>query len=281
MRTLIGQSDQALATFLRKSLEAEGYAAAVAGEYPLIRTRLMESHFHLLILDTDALEGIPAASSAASRTVSLVQDLIAAAPGTALLVITAQAEVEQRVAALDAGADDFLAKPFSYFELAARIRAVLRRHQGTSEATIQIGELTLDRIARTVARAGRNIELTSREFRLLEFLMRHYGRQISRAAILDHVWGDLPAGRPRHEVQREEVLDGQAHGRAQAVQERRGLHSMTNIVDVYVNYLRQKLGDTREKRLIHTVRGVGYRLGGPQDAAAAADPPAAWQARAC
>lgn len=277
MQILIVQSDGALATFLRKSLEAEGYWAAVVDEKSLILPSLVESRSQLVILDTDNL--LDAATG--STLADLVSHIRNASSGAALLVISSQSSVEQRVAALDAGADDFVAKPFSYFELAARIRVLLRRGQASDDVTLQIGELRLDRFARTVSRAGRNVELTAREFRLLEFLMRNYGQQVSREAILDHVWSDTQSPKSSSASEHASAIPQSGDGLAESAAIRRGLHSMTNIVDVYVNYLRQKLGDTREKRLIHTVRGVGYQLGSDGAAALVPDAPTAQHVRAC
>lgn len=271
MRILIAQSDSALATFLRKSLEAEGYWTEAINELSLILPRLMEAHYQLVILDTDGLgcDGVPE-QQAARSVPEWIRTLCAGASSSALLVISSQAAVEQRVAALDAGADDVMAKPFSYFELAARIRVLLRRTHISADTKLQAGELTLDRIARTVSRDGHAIELTSREFRLLEFLMRNYGLQVSRDAILQHVWADVNTDGAAAATHADSAEEGSS----------RNIHNMTNIVDVYINYLRQKLSDSREKRLIHTVRGIGYRLGSAAQAEPAIEPEPA-MVRAC
>ena len=130
---------------------------------------------------------------------------------------------------LDCGADDCVIKPFSYTELSARVRALLRRRPFTSETLLKIADLELNRVERTVKRAGKRIELTSKEFGLLEYLLRNAGHRITRSMIVEHVWN-------------------------------LSFDTGTNIVDVYVNYLRRKIDDGFTPKLIHTVRGVGYEL---------------------
>jgi DNA-binding response OmpR family regulator len=134
------------------------------------------------------------------------------------------------VACLDAGADDYLTKPFSFSELSARIRAVLRRKNHPGQAFLKVADLELDYMQRTVHRAGRNIELTPKEFGLLEYFMRNPSQHITRNMIIEHVWKLSP-------------------------------DTMTNVVDVYVNYLRKKIDECAKVKLIRTVRGVGYEFG--------------------
>lgn len=146
-----------------------------------------------------------------------------------VIVLSALTTVEDRINGLEQGADDYLAKPFSFAELIARVRALLRR--GAEAALVlQVGDLRLDRSTRQVERAGHRIELTSTQFSLLEFLMRHTGEVVSRKMILDHVWEP-------------------------------GADSATNVVDVYINRLRNKIDKGADRPLIHTVRGLGYLLG--------------------
>jgi two-component system, OmpR family, copper resistance phosphate regulon response regulator CusR len=133
------------------------------------------------------------------------------------------------VQCLDLGADDYLTKPFSFVELAARIRALLRRSNLPLASTLTVADLKLDRIERRVERGGRRIELTSKEFALLEYMMRNVGRRVTRAMIIEHVWN-------------------------------LSFDTSTNIVDVYLNYLRRKMDKDFSSPLIHTVRGVGYEL---------------------
>ena len=147
-----------------------------------------------------------------------------------IIVLTARGDVEDRVVGLESGADDYLPKPFKFVELLARARAVLRRHGTTASGALTLGELRLDRLTRLVSDGSRPLELTPREFDLLEYFLRHPRQVLTRAVILNAVWGYEPVGE-------------------------------TNVVDVYVRYLRTKLGDDRHERL-EAVRGVGYVLRG-------------------
>jgi len=150
-------------------------------------------------------------------------------PNLPVLVLTARSRVEDRVQTLDTGADDCLNKPFSYTELSARVRALLRRGRSSAESVLQVADLFLDRVQRRVERAGKPIELSSKEFSLLEYLMRNEGRRLTRSMIIEHVWN-------------------------------LSFDTTTNIVDVYINYLRKKIDEPFPCRLIKTVRGVGYEL---------------------
>ena len=146
-----------------------------------------------------------------------------------MLMLTARNRIEDRVQALDCGADDYLMKPFSFAELSARVRALMRRGRTPLETRLQVDDLVLDRLEHRVERNGKQIELTSKEFSLLEYLMRNAGRRITRAMIIEHVWSIT-------------------------------FDTSTNVVDVYINYLRKKVDEGAERKLIHTVRGVGYEL---------------------
>jgi DNA-binding response OmpR family regulator len=137
----------------------------------------------------------------------------------------------ERVRGLDAGADDYLAKPFAFAELAARIRAVLRRGNRPARSILQIEDLEVDRVSHTVRRGNDNIDLSPKEFALLEFLMRHEGQPVSRTSIVEQVW-------------------------------KLNFDTMTNVVDVYINYLRRKMDSGYNRALIRTIRGVGYQIGG-------------------
>jgi two-component system, OmpR family, response regulator len=152
-----------------------------------------------------------------------------------VLILSARTAVEDRVKGLEMGADDYLVKPFAFVELLARVRALLRRGQPTPER-LQVGNLLLDCIRRKVTRDGENIELAPKEFSILEYLMRNRGRPLSRTMIVEHVW-DMD-------------YDG-----------------LTNIVDVYIRHLRSKIDDRFPVKLIHTVRGIGYMLDAPEQAA--------------
>src|SRR5271166_99397 len=220
MRILIAEDDPALASFVKKGLEAEHYAVDASGDGEQARAMAGEFDYDLLILDLNLprLDGV-----------SILRAVRTRKPSLPILVLTGRTRVEDRVQCLDLGADDYLAKPFSFTELSARIRALLRRCHMPAESVLAVDDLRLDRVERRVERAGRRIELTCKEFALLEYLMRNAGRRITRAMIIEHVWN-------------------------------LSFDTCTNVVDVYVNYLRRKVDDGHETRLIHTVRGVGYEL---------------------
>jgi len=222
MRILIVEDDAALASFVEKGLEAEHYAVDVSGDGEQARAMAMELEYDLVVLDLSLprLDGV-----------SVLRSVRARKPSVPILVLTARTRVDDRVQCLDLGADDYLSKPFSFTELSARIRALLRRSHMPAESVLKVDDLRLDRIERRVERSGRRIELTSKEFALLEYMMRNAGRRVTRAMIVEHVWN-------------------------------LSFDTSTNIVDVYVNYLRRKVDDGFAKRLIHTVRGVGYELSG-------------------
>jgi DNA-binding response OmpR family regulator len=221
MRILVVEDETPLATFVRKGLEAEHYAVDTAGDGEQARCMALESDYDLVVLDLNLpkLDGI-----------DVLRAVRAKKPGLPVLVLTARSRIEDRVQALDSGADDCLNKPFSFTELSARIRALLRRGPRTVETVLQVADLELDRVERKVKRAGKHIDLTSKEFALLEYLLRNTGRRVTRTMIIEHVWN-------------------------------LSFDTSTNIVDVYVNYLRRKVDDGFTPRLIHTVRGVGYELG--------------------
>jgi DNA-binding response OmpR family regulator len=196
MRILVVEDDAPLASFVRKGLEAEHYAVDVAPDGELARLMALDSEYDLLILDLNLpkLDGISVLNAVRPKK-----------PSLPVLVLTARSRVEDRVQSLDTGADDCLIKPFSFTELSARVRALLRRGPRTVEAVLRVADLELDRVERKVERAGRRIELTSKEFALLEYLMRNAGRRVTRAMIVEHVWN-------------------------------LSFDTTTNIVDVYINY---------------------------------------------
>lgn len=220
MRVLVAEDDVPLASFLRKGLEAEHYAVDVAPDGDDARWMASECDYDLMILDLNLpkIDGI-----------SVLRTVRPKKPTLPILVLTGRSRIEDRVQCLDCGADDCVIKPFSYTELSARVRALLRRQPFTSETLLKIADLELNRVERTVQRAGKRIELTSKEFGLLEYLLRNTGHRLTRSMIIEHVWN-------------------------------LSFDTGTNIVDVYVNYLRRKIDDGFTPRLIHTVRGVGYEL---------------------
>src|SRR5580698_3306179 len=179
MRILIAEDDAALASFVRQGLQAEHYTVDVAEDGERARAMGSEIDYDLVILDLNLpkLDGV-----------SVLRHLRLKRPSLPVLVLTQRGRVEDRVQCLDTGADDFLPKPFSFSELSARIRALLRRSHLPSESVLVVEDLKLDRVEHRAERAGRRIELTSKEFLLLEYLMRNAGRQVSRAMIIEHVW---------------------------------------------------------------------------------------------
>src|SRR6202050_2570891 len=222
MRILIAEDDTALASFVRQGLQGEHYAVDVVEDGEQARVMGSEFDYDLVILDLNLpkLDGV-----------SVLRHLLLKRPNLPVLVLTQRTRVEDRVQCLDTGADDYLPKPFSFNELSARIRALLRRSHLPSEAVLVVADPKLDRVEHRAERAGRRIELTSKEFSLLEYLMRNAGRHTSRAMIIEHVWNLT-------------------------------FDTTTNVVDVYINYLRRKVDDGHPRKLIHTVRGVGYELSG-------------------
>lgn len=221
-RILIVEDDVSLAGFLSGELEAQGFVVEQVhdGEEAL-RTLETKRLFDLLMLDLNLpkVDGI-----------TLIQRLRPAQPRLPVLVLTARSRVEDKVKALESGADDCLTKPFSLIELLARVQALLRRNSGVVPNCSTIGDLTMYRDQRRVERNGRRIELTPREFAILDVMMRNVGRPVSRAMLLEEVWNLAPS------------------------------ESATNIVDVYMKYVRDKIDLPGEPRLTHTVRGVGYEL---------------------
>ena len=204
MRILIAEDDTALAGFVRKGLEAEHYAVDVSSDGEQARALGTELDYDLIVLDLTLprLDGV-----------SILKQVRSRKPSVPILVLTARSRVEDRVLCLDAGADDYLVKPFSFSELSARIRALLRRNRVPPESVLTVEDLKLDRVERRVTRGNRAIELTSKEFALLEYLMRNAGRRVTRAMIIEHVWN-------------------------------LSFDSATNLVDVYVAYLPNAPEDT-------------------------------------
>jgi two-component system, OmpR family, copper resistance phosphate regulon response regulator CusR len=179
MRILMAEDDTALAGFVRKGLEAEHYAVDVSSDGEQARALAAEFDYDLVVLDLNLprLDGV-----------TILKDLRGRKPAIPILILTGRGKVEDRVHCLDSGADDYLVKPFSFSELSARVRALLRRSRLPSESVLTVEDLKLDRVQRRVTRGNKPIELTSKEFALLEYLMRNAGRRVTRAMIIEHVW---------------------------------------------------------------------------------------------
>ena len=171
MRILVVEDDAPLAAFIRKGLEEEHYAVDTAADGELARCMALESDYDLLILDLNLpkLDGLEVLRSVRTRKSNLP-----------VLVLTSRSRIEDRVQSLDSGADDCLNKPFSFTELSARVRALLRRGPRTVDTVLQVADLELDRVERKVKRGGKYIDLTSKEFALLEYLLRNAGRRVTR-----------------------------------------------------------------------------------------------------
>jgi DNA-binding response OmpR family regulator len=220
MRILVVEDDVALASFIQKGLTAEHHAVDAAHDGEQGGSMALGVDYDLVVLDL----GLPGRDG-----LSLLRGLRQRKPNLPVMILTARSRVEDRVQCLDSGADDYVTKPFSFLELAARARALMRRSHLPSQSMLKVQDLNLDRVERKVERGGRQIELTTKEFALLEYMMRNVGRRLTRAMIIEHVWNLT-------------------------------FDSTTNVVDVYINYLRRKVDDGFPISLIHTVRGVGYEM---------------------
>lgn len=224
MRLLLVEDQKKIASFLKRGLAEEHYAVDVAenGEDALALVDV--TPYDLVILDL-MLPGIDG--------FEVCRRLRQSKHSVPILMLTAKHALDDRVMGLDIGADDYLTKPFAFPELLARLRALLRRQAEIKTSTIQVGDLQLDTATHEVARAGHSVELASKEYAVLEYLMRHEGRVVTRTMILDAVWGyDFDPG--------------------------------SNVVDVYIRYLRRKLDDPYPVKLLETVRGTGYRIRAPR-----------------
>jgi DNA-binding response OmpR family regulator len=222
MHILVVEDQQRLAMLLRRVLTEERHTVDVATEGESGFDLAASDTYDLVILDVmlPVMDGI-----------EICREMRAADVHTPVLMLTARGAVEDRVAGLNAGADDYLVKPFAMEELLARVNALLRRRDRDIEAPAQlhIGDLELDLVRHEVKRGGRIIELTAKEFALLEYLMRHPGQVLTRTQITDHVW-------------------------------RYDLDALSNVVDTYIHYLRDKIDRGFSRNLIKTVRGVGYKI---------------------
>ena len=222
LRTLIVEDEPKVAAALREGLEGEGYEAVVEGSGEAAFYRLTTDRFDVVLLDLrlPGRDGIEILSAARRRGVE-----------TPVVVLTARDTLEDRVVGLDAGADDYVVKPFAFAELLARIRAVLRRGRSSEPDRMEVDTLVVDRASRRVTRAGEAVDLTGKEFDLLLHLTRHARQVVSRDTLVREVW---------RETSRSTTLD--------------------NVIDVHISRLRRKVDADHPVRLIHTVRGVGFVL---------------------
>lgn len=220
MRILLIEDEKKVAGFIRKGLEEEGYSVDVASDGESGLEMAMDGVHDLIVLDIQ-LPG--------KNGLEVLQTMRKEKILTPVLLLTVRATIEDKVLGLDSGADDYLTKPFSFEELVARLRALLRRRVEPSPPILQAGKLRLDPSTRAVYRGEEKIELTTKEFALLHYFMRNPNRVLTRTMIAEHVWDY-------------------------------SFDPMTNIIDVYVNYLRKKIEAGGDRKLIHTVRGVGYVL---------------------
>lgn len=222
MRLLVAEADSALAEFLQSRFQQENFSVQLVADSNHLSTFPENASFDLVLLDTnlpgqangDPLRGIPRRW-----------------PDTPVILLSAETAVEEKVRGLNAGADDFVVKPFNFAELVARTHAVLRRRIRPAQDVLVFEDLEINRVSHGVKRAGRAIELSPKEYALLEFLLRNPGWPVPRNAIIEEVW--------------------RMHG-----------DTLTNVVDVYINYLRRKIDAGSDHPLIRTIRGVGYQIGG-------------------
>ncbi|HEX7280932.1 MAG TPA: response regulator transcription factor [Vicinamibacterales bacterium] len=221
MRVLVAEDDQVIADFVSQGLREAGYAVDVAATGTDALKKALAGGYDAAVIDVmlPGMDGL-----------AVIEQMRARRQQTPVLILSARHTVDDRVKGLQAGGDDYLTKPFAFAELLARLQALLRRSAGTTEPTrLVVGDLTLDLLSRKVERGGKTIELRPREFALLEYLMRHPGRVLSKTMILSHVWGySFDPG--------------------------------TNVVDVLVSRLRDQVDEGFDTRMIHTVRGAGYVL---------------------
>lgn len=218
MRILIIEDEKKVAGFIKKGLEEETYAVDVAYDGEEGQALAEMNHYDLIILDLmlPKIKGLDVLTHLRSKNIN-----------TPIILLTAKDSVEDKVTGLNKGADDYLTKPFAFSELLARVRSLLRRGQSETKTVLQVGDLTLDLVSHKVKRGGEEIELTGKEYSLLEYFMRNAGKVLTRTMIAEHVWDY-------------------------------NFDTFTNVIDVYVNHLRKKIDKQYDHKLLHTLRGVGY-----------------------
>ena len=222
MRVLVVEDELKVANALREGLEGERYDVVVERTGEDAFFRMTTETFDLILLDL----GLPGRDG-----LQILTALRSKGVKTPVLVLTARDALQDRVAGLDSGADDYLVKPFAFAELLARIRALMRRGRGAESPRLAVGDLIMDLITRKVTRGGEPVELTVREFELLEYLMRYEGQVVSRETLARDVWKETARTTP-----------------------------LDNVIDVHIARLRRKVDLDRSVRLIHTIRGVGFML---------------------
>jgi DNA-binding response OmpR family regulator len=220
MRILVLEDDKQMAGVLKRGLQEQGYAVDVAHAGDVGLAMAQSEPYDLVVLDVmlPELDGL-----------AVCRRLRTQHHNMPVLMLTARDTVDDRVAGLDSGADDYVVKPFAFRELLARVRALLRRDDLSKDPVLRAADLEVNTLTREVHRAGRSVELTSKEYAVLEYFLRHPNQVLTRTQIAEHVWDyDFVA--------------------------------MSNVVDVYIRYLRRKLSDESEPRLLRTIRGTGYQL---------------------
>ena len=222
MRLLVAEADRALAEFLQSRFQQEDFSVHVIFDAKQLAAFSPSVSFDLILLDMN----LPGSTERDS-----LHSIQRRWPDASVILLSAETAVEARVRGLNAGADDFLIKPFAAAELIARAHAVLRRQNRPASEIFVFEDLEINRVSHEVRRAGRPIDLSPKEYALLEYLLRNPGRPVPRTSIVEEVW--------------------HMHG-----------DSLTNVVDVYINYLRRKIDAGSERPLIRTIRGVGYQIGG-------------------
>ncbi len=220
MRLLVVEDEVKVASHMKKGLEEEGYAIDVARDGEEAYGLASTYNYDLIVLDI-MLPG--------KNGVEVLKDLRSNKCYTPVIFLTAKNSTNEKIQGLDLGADDYLTKPFEFEELCARIRAILRRKESVEGTKLFIDDLELDLVAHEVKRAGRHIELTQKEYALLEYFMYNQNKILTRVMIIEHVWDQ-------------------------------SFDSFTNVVDVYMNHLRSKIDQPFKNKLLHTVRGFGYVL---------------------
>lgn len=220
MRVLVVEDERKVGSFIKRALEEESYAVDLCEDGAQGLDLALSGSYDVIVIDL-MLPNLPG--------LEILRRIRKEKIHTPVLILTAQSKVDQKVKGLDAGADDYLTKPFAIDELLARVRVLLRRGAAETPGVLQVDDLILNPATREVTRDGQRIDLTVKEYALLEYFMRHVGRVLTRPMISEHVWDQ-------------------------------DFDTFTNVIDVYVNYLRNKIDRGRSRKLIHTIRGSGYML---------------------